>query len=302
MVDKSIFVSIVIPVCNDAEAVKKTLKVLTDQSQESVLHEIIVVDNGSSDASMETVELFPEVVLIKEHTHLGSPYSARNRGIERSKGNIIVLLDATCTPEPNWMMNGVNCLMSSDAGIIGGNVLFNFEGRVTAGKVYDSLTNIRMKESIFQRNVAKTANLFIRREVFDKVGLFPEGIRSGADVRWTRLATRNGVKLLYCEGAVVQKKARTFFELLDKQWRVGAHQPLIWAEEGKKVRVVDGIRKFIIPTSGKHLKILLKSHPNKDLIRLFPKLWIMEQVFRMEMAVANIYGIFKFKIKSSSKR
>src|SRR5690606_14677185 len=150
--------------------------------------------------------------------------SCRNRGIEIAKGAVIVLLDATCVPTEDWLFNGIKFLQETDADIVGGNVLFDFEGKMTAGKIYDSLTNIKMKESI-EKGIAKTANLFIKRSAFDKVGMFPEGIRSGADVRWTYRATSNGLKLMFCPEAVVMKPARGFKELIKKQWRVGSHQP-----------------------------------------------------------------------------
>src|SRR5690606_15321126 len=165
-----------------------------------------------------------------------------NRGIEIATGDIIILLDATCVPDSHWLMNGLTFINESQAGIVGGNVLFDFEGKVTGAKIFDSLTNIRMQESIENRGVAKTANLFIRREVFEIAGLFPEGVRSGADVRWTNKVSSLGLGIQFCVDAIVYKPARDFRELIKKQWRVGTHQPLIWREAGNKVSLLGALK------------------------------------------------------------
>jgi len=96
------------------------------------------------------------------------------------------------------------------------------------------LTNIRMRESV-EKKKAKTANLFVRREVFETIGLFPEGVRSGGDVRWTRRAVDEGYVLCFCQGARVWKAARPLRALLKKQWRVAKGQPAIWKREGRGI-------------------------------------------------------------------
>src|SRR5690606_18254440 len=88
------------------------------------------------------------------------------------------------------------------------------------GEIIDATINIKMKEAI-ERGVAKTASLFVRREVIETIGVFPEGIRSGGDVLWTGKATDKGYILLYEPNSVVYKQARPLVELIKKQFRVG---------------------------------------------------------------------------------
>lgn len=75
-------VSVVVPVFNDAERLQQTLEALRTQTYPDERHEVIVVDNGSTDGSSEVARAFDEVTLLYELDHLSSPYSARNRGIE----------------------------------------------------------------------------------------------------------------------------------------------------------------------------------------------------------------------------
>ena len=70
--------------------------------------EIIVVDNGSSDGSVELVEAYP--VRFYQMTNTQSPYVCRNKGIREAKGKLIVLLDAKCQPVPEFLSAGIEML------------------------------------------------------------------------------------------------------------------------------------------------------------------------------------------------
>ncbi|QDI88794.1 glycosyltransferase family 2 protein [Candidatus Nitrosopumilus sp. SW] len=64
--------------------------------------EIILVDNNSQDGSqMECKKKFPEIELIQNQTNEG--LSARNLGIEKSRGEFIVFLDSDTIVDTNWL-------------------------------------------------------------------------------------------------------------------------------------------------------------------------------------------------------
>jgi len=292
-------VSIIVPTYNDKEYLIKTLRAIKQQDAPYYSIEVIVVDNGSTDGTNEFLQDATDILYIREHQHLNSPYSCRNRGIEKAKGAIIVLLDATCIPANEWLKNGIEYLKSTGADIVGGNVVFDFEGKVTGAKLYDALTNIRMEESI-KKGVAKTANLFIKREVFEKIGTFPEGIRSGADVRWTYKATSNGLRLEFCNTAVVYKPARAFKELIKKQWRVGKHQPLIWKDQGKKISIVSALKKIFVPVSPVKLKRALEAKRQAEMTRYFWSVLTAAQVVKWTMGAANLISVIKLKVNKNA--
>lgn len=240
-------VSVVIPVYNNADRLRKVLEAVQQQDYPSECYEVIVVDNGSTDESPAVAKSFEGVRLLFETEYLGSPYSARNRGVEAAAGDIIAFLDSTCRPVSQWLREGVQVLRAEEADLVGGNIEFEFNGKVTAGKILDSLINIRAKDSVENRQVAKTGNLFVTRQVIRAVGTFPEGIRSGGDVRWTAKAVQAGFSLAYGSAATVYYPARPLGALLQKQWRVAKEQPIIWQEAGKDasfIRIVKGVLKL----------------------------------------------------------
>lgn len=282
-------VSIIIPVYNDLEDLSKVLRALNNQTIDCDSYEIIVVDNGSTEPVKELVNQYSNVTYLLENIHLKSPYSCRNRGIEISKGDVIVLLDSTCIPEPEWLKNGLDCLCKMEADMISSNVLFDFGEKITAGKLYDS-NNLRIESAIKNRGAVMTASLFVRREVFNKIGKFPEGVRSGADLRWTHKATKKGFSLKFCKNSVAKKKARTFIESVKKQWRVGKGHPAIWKERGKNINVFKKFISSLIPYHPKKVQRLANDKGVDLNFYLKFKLYFVAYFIWITMSVANIYG------------
>ncbi len=225
------FVSVIIPFFNNQEEVIRIEKALRKQSYRLDRFEIIFIDNGSTKPFKFTESFISRNILLEEHDYSNSPYSARNRGIEQSKGEIVVFVDANSMPEKTWLKEGIVCLLTSNTDLVGGNVQFDFQGQITAGKIVDALTSINMEKSIRERSVAYTANLFVKKNLFDEVGLFEEGVRSGGDVRWTLKAKENGYTITYCKNAVVRKYARSAGKLYQKRIRTGKGYFYTWKNE-----------------------------------------------------------------------
>lgn len=242
------YISVIIPVFNNSHNLSRTLQSLSMQTHPSIQFEVIVIDNGSNDNPKAIVEKFG-VKYIEEYLYMGSPYSARNRGIEAAKGDVIALLDTTCTVVPTWITSGLEAIQSG-SDLVGGDVVFDIDDSSNIGEIYDSLINIRMKDSIQRRGVAKTTNLFVNKSVFETIGLFPEGIRSGADVSWSANAVKAGFKLSFSEEAKAIIQPRKLGPLIKKQYRVAKGQVAIWREHGGFLKnfVKKGILCFLPPS------------------------------------------------------
>lgn len=221
--EKKPFVSVIIPVYNGVDEIEECLDGLIDQTYPTTRREILVVDNGSTDGTPELVRQYEEPQLLEEH-QTQSSYAARNKGITTAQGEIIAMIDADCRPVPDWIQNGVKCLCEKSADLAGGNVEFTFNSHRSYAELYDSITNMQIEENIRNRNVAKTANLFAKKCVFESIGLFPSQMKSGGDVRWTGRATNAGFDLVYAPKAKVYHPARTLRPLLKKMYRVGRGQ------------------------------------------------------------------------------
>lgn len=285
--------SIIIPVYNDFESLKGLLPLLQDQTLSDNQYETIIVDNCSDENIYDYFKDNSEITILKECEFLNSPYSCRNRGIEIAKGEIIVLLDSTCYPEKNWLEEASNCFQNSEIDLVAGNVLFRFESKQpTAGELFDSITNIKMKAAVEERQVAKTANLFVRRNLFDEVGLFEEGLRSGGDVAWTKKSTDLGYNLVFCEKAIVRKEARKLVELLKKQFRVGKGQPKLWKQQGKQKSAIKTFVSIFKPINYRNFKKNHSSVSQNANVPLF-HLYLVASIVRVIMRVANTMMVLR---------
>ena len=82
-------VSVIIPVYNEELYISHCLHSLKNQTYKKI--EIILIDDGSTDASVEIAKQFDVTIIKQNHRGAGT---ARNKGVQYSKGEIIALLDA----------------------------------------------------------------------------------------------------------------------------------------------------------------------------------------------------------------
>lgn len=94
-------ISVIIPTYNEESVIKDCLNSLKNQTFKDF--EIIVVDDGSTDKTLEILSKEPKVKLLRQK-HIG-PGLARNMGAENAKGEILVFVDADMTFDKNFLEN-----------------------------------------------------------------------------------------------------------------------------------------------------------------------------------------------------
>jgi len=174
--------SIVIPALNEAENLVRSLPVV--QSQLAPDDELIVVDNGSTDDTTK-VALRLGAQAVTEPVRGRS--QARNSGIRASHGDIIVFLDADCTPEDNWLRELVKPFDDPTVGCVAGAFAV-----VETGTPFSSylVRKGHLAQSVYFNHpfypYAATGNAAIRRRVLNQIGLFDESLWAGhdADLSW----------------------------------------------------------------------------------------------------------------------
>jgi cellulose synthase/poly-beta-1,6-N-acetylglucosamine synthase-like glycosyltransferase len=103
---KQPFFSVIVPVYNEEKTVSACLEALAVQNFPSDRFETIVVDNNSSDGSVNVIRKF-RVKIIKEKNQ--GLVMARAAGLKISRGKVIINLDADCLPPPNWLKTYYRC-------------------------------------------------------------------------------------------------------------------------------------------------------------------------------------------------
>ena len=150
-------------------------------------------------------------------------YAARNTGLKLAKGEIIGFTDADCTPDKNWIENGINFLLKNENFMrVAGPVAIIQKGlKATVVEKYNQIYSFPQEWLIGNGGGSVTANLFVRRSVFDSVGGFDETVLSMGDKLWGMKAQVAGYPIGYAENVVVFHPARTLKELISKERRHG---------------------------------------------------------------------------------
>jgi glycosyltransferase involved in cell wall biosynthesis len=189
-------VSVIVPARNAEQTIGRTLEALDGQEVDEP-YEVIVVDDGSSDATVETARTAPGPVSVLE-LPAGGAAAARNRGVAESTGEVLAFCDADCFPTARWLGAGIAALRSAD--LVQGQVLP--DPSVEVGP-FDRTLSVTLDAGLYQ-----TASLFMTRDTFDRTGGFekwlPEtGRPMGEDVWLGWKARRTGARAAFSPDALV---------------------------------------------------------------------------------------------------
>lgn len=294
-------VSIIVPVHNDKKNIAKLLHSLLNQNYPNRLYEIIIVDNNSTDGSKEIIKRFP--VKLLEERRIQSSYAARNKGIKHAKNEIIALIDSDCIATPQWLKEGTNKLVSGDADLVGGRVEFVYSERKTAAEFYDSFIHMQFEVTIKKQNVSGASNLFVKSFLFDRIGLFPDWLKSGGDFFWTGKATRSGFLLVYSPSAIVKHPTRTLKTLFKKKFRVARGTIPIWINQGKTFRsIVYLTLKNFFPPRLSRIKKLANQIPKKELNNKFLRIWLVSYLCKLSSGLGIFISIYDILNKGFKRR
>lgn len=207
-------VTVIIPNWNGKHLLPYCLDSLRRQSFAD--HEVIVVDNGSTDGSQELIQnAYPEVRLLSLNKNLGFA-KACNEGIARSSGKYVALLNNDTEANLEWLEQAVSALEERpDASCVASKILMFDEREIVdacgdyytpegfAGKIghLDSASKFVDRGEVF---AASAGAAIYRRSLFEDVGVFDEGFfMVYEDVDLSFRAQLQGHKFLFVPTAVV---------------------------------------------------------------------------------------------------
>ncbi len=209
--------SIVIPVHNGEAHIGAQLDALAAQSA-SEDFEVIVVDNGSTDRSVEIAERYAGVLQLRVVPALGAQSAsyARNTGIRESRGDTIVFLDADDVADSALIEAYRN---RQESPILGGAYE---EGRLNDPRIAPwryELTRHGLPIAFKTTAFFLMGNAAIHRSVFDVVGLFDESFaHGGEEVDFSIRAHLAGFTVQWVPEAIVYYRHRTTLRGLAQQW------------------------------------------------------------------------------------
>ena len=208
--------SVIIPVYNNPDGLKRLLASLVGQDFPEDQYEVIVADNRSTDSSQDIAQVYtrnyPRLVKNVSEDKIQSSYAARNRGIQIAQGEILAFTDSDCVPCESWLTEGCKALWKDNASMIAGRIEFTFkESQPNIWEYFDAAGKLNQKSYVEGAGFGATANLFVRKEMFKEYGMFLSELESGGDYEFGRRLTQVGEPLKYSEEALVFHPARPGF-------------------------------------------------------------------------------------------
>jgi len=188
-------VSVVVPTFDRASVLPRALDSVIEQTR--LPAEVIVVDDGSTDATAELVESrFPGVRLLRQE-NLGVS-AARNRGIEASTGEWIALLDSDDEWQPRKLERQVAALGDQpDMRVCHTDEIWIRHGRRVNPRHIHAKHGGWIFEHCLPLCAMSPSSILIHRSVFEAVGIFDEDLPACEDYDlWLRICSRYPVLYL----------------------------------------------------------------------------------------------------------
>jgi len=180
-----VIISVVIPVFNSEQFVERCLQSLLSQTYAPGDYEVLVIDNGSTDASVAVVRRYSKVRLLTEAAR--GPYPARNRGIAEARGEVIAFTDPDCIPRQDWLEKIAQVMADLAVGVVLGRRRVP-EGSATIS-LLEAYENAKdewvLTSGIPTLYYGYTSNMAVRKQVLLALGTFTNRPR-GADAMFVR--------------------------------------------------------------------------------------------------------------------
>lgn len=170
---------------NNAAGLEKTMRSVSSQTYKEF--EYIVVDGASTDASVEVIKSFADL-LGDRLKWISEPdrgiYDAMNKGIRMATGDYVQILNsADCLVSDNVVERMYHALeQNCHPGILYGNMLKDMpDGSIVRDRCFagQDITFLGFFTGTLNHSPA-----YIRRELFDKYGLYDDSLKIVSDWKW----------------------------------------------------------------------------------------------------------------------
>jgi glycosyltransferase involved in cell wall biosynthesis len=199
--------SVVVPTRNRAGYLQVTLQSLSEQAGD-VPYEVIVVDDGSADASAALAERMGAEV-VRHETSRG-PNAARNAGIDRARARLVALIDDDVRVPPGWvaaLVSGAERHGWAEA--IGGPIRASLEGPAphACGREAAPITTLDLGPNDCETDFVWSANMAVRRSAVERIGAFDESVPIyGDEEEWLMRLHANGGRVAYVADAWLEHR------------------------------------------------------------------------------------------------
>ncbi len=197
--------SVIVPVLNEEKTLESTLLSLRNQTFKDF--ELIVVDNGSTDRSVEIARKYADVLLFEEKRGV---INALKKGFSKAKGEIILSCDADTEYPPDYLERLSKIFSKSkDVVAVYGPFTLREKGRLFNRGALLVYAILNLLSRLFGVPLAGAANFAIRKWAYDESGGYDFGDLASQDFRLAMKLRKLG-KVKYVSTLHVMTSYRRF--------------------------------------------------------------------------------------------
>ncbi len=220
-------ISVIIPTHNSEKTIENCVQSLVRQNFPRNEFEIIVVDDGSKDNTVNLAKKAgADLVIVTEPCFQGA---ARNLGAKNASGDFLSFLDSDCTARERWLEIISMELKENDA--IGGPVLNGNTNSLVAWAEY------LIEFSEFHEHKKRSIVEFVpgcsqayKKEIFFQVGGFSKQ-RLSEDVKIGHALTKAGINVLFVPELQINHLCRTEFNRYIANAKIGGKYSIIASKD-----------------------------------------------------------------------
>ncbi|QQS42005.1 MAG: glycosyltransferase [Acidobacteriota bacterium] len=226
-VDEFPYVSVIMPVYNEADFIGKSVRSVLGQNYPKDRMELIVADGMSTDGTREIVrETAAEAevpVTIVDNPKRIAP-AALNRALQEAKGKIVVRIDGHCEVDHDYVLNCVRLLQDRKADGVGGPIETIGGGAVAEAIALAMSSSFGVGGSAFRtvndREMYTDTVAFpaYTREIIERVGQFNEELVRNQDDEYNFRIRKMGGRILLSPEIRSKYYSRSSFRSLWRQY------------------------------------------------------------------------------------
>ena len=233
-------ISVVVPYYDSEKYIEHCLDSLHQQEGVEAGHEILFIDNGSSDGSPEIVARYDGVTHLSESKE--GAYAARNAGIARASGRLLAFTDADCRVDRDWLASAQRSMQDESVGIAIGHCRYP-ENATPGLKLLGHYENAKASYVADRGNprqqFAYGNNMVVRARVFETIGPFREWKRAAdselvhrmaAEAPQWRLVFRPEMRITHLEFTRAKARANRLRLYAQTNTKIGSFEELTTAQ------------------------------------------------------------------------
>jgi glycosyltransferase involved in cell wall biosynthesis len=213
-------VSLIFTIKNEESNIELLLNSIENQTRTP--DEIVIVDGGSSDNTLNIIKIIinnytiPIKLISKQNINISK---GRNIAIKQTKNDIIACTDAGCKLDPNWLKNLTNPFeKNSNLDIITGNYKpygeNDFEN-IVAALLFPKIGKFKTKVNKF---LPSSRSVAFRKKCWEEVKGYPENLYTAEDTLFDIKLKKKGFNFEFAENAIVFWRMRPNIKSLFKQY------------------------------------------------------------------------------------